>query len=298
MGIKMRRKKIYQFFKDKAFVIVLVVCFLSAVAMAGVYMVGKQEDEGQNFVDLNEISGEQLAQAGEEAQTDLAEAAGSAVDQGFKESTQKEEMQFGMDNVMDATDEFIAEAQQENPKEEEREKPEEKEVSEEEQKKEDEGEAAETSSENVKAENTASIEKLSFSDSDKLGWPVKGNILMKYSMDSTVYFATLSQYKYNPAIVIQGNVGDEVKAAAKGIVESITANEETGTTVTLDIGNGYKTVYGQLKDVTLKEGALCEKGSKLGTVNEPTMYYSVEGSNLYFKLLKDDAPVNPMNYLE
>jgi len=33
-------------------------------------------------------------------------------------------------------------------------------------------------------------------------------------------------------------------------------------------------------------------------VGEPTKYYTLEGSNLYFQLLKDDDPVNPMDFLE
>ena len=37
---------------------------------------------------------------------------------------------------------------------------------------------------------------------------VSGTVLMNYSMDKTVYFATLDQYKYNPALVISGAEGD------------------------------------------------------------------------------------------
>lgn len=39
-------------------------------------------------------------------------------------------------------------------------------------------------------------------------------------------------------------------------------------------------------------------GALLGYVSEPTKYYTLEGSNLYFQLLRDGEPVNPMNYLE
>ena len=41
-----------------------------------------------------------------------------------------------------------------------------------------------------------------------------------------------------------------MQAAANGKVVSVLENEETGTTATLDMGNGYQAVYGQLKDVT------------------------------------------------
>lgn len=139
---------------------------------------------------------------------------------------------------------------------------------------------------------------LAFSAEDILEWPVDGNVLMNYSMDQTVYFATLDQYKYNPAVIIEGKVGDKVIAAARGIVKSIEETAQTGTTVTLEMGNGYEAVYGQLKEVVVLEGTYMEQGEIVGYLNEPTKYYSVEGCNLYFQLLKDGEPVNPLEYLD
>lgn len=139
---------------------------------------------------------------------------------------------------------------------------------------------------------------LAFSSEDILEWPVNGNVLMNYSMDQTVYFATLDQYKYNPAVIIEGKVGDKVISAARGIVKSIDVTAQTGTTVTIEMGNGYEAVYGQLKEVVVLEGTYMEQGELVGYLNEPTKYYSVEGCNLYFQLLKDGEPVNPLEYLE
>ena len=117
-------------------------------------------------------------------------------------------------------------------------------------------------------------------------------------MDATTYFPTLDQYKYNPAVLIQSDVGTEVCAAASGVVESIVETEETGITVTMDIGGGYQLVYGQLQGVDFGTGAYIEKGSVVGTVASPTKYYSVEGSNLYFKMLENGAPTDPVNFLK
>lgn len=135
-------------------------------------------------------------------------------------------------------------------------------------------------------------------DAAEMGWPLSGNVIMNYSMDQTVYFATLDLYKYNPALIIQGNVNDKVLSVAEGKVERIATNEETGCTVTVDLGDGYQAVYGQLKEVPLAEGDRVIAGDIIGYVSEPTKYYSVEGSNLYFQLLKDGASVNPMEYLQ
>ena len=155
-------------------------------------------------------------------------------------------------------------------------------------------------SQEKKAKDTAAKAKaeLHFSPESDLGWPLQGDVILNYSMDQTVYFATLEQYKYNPAIIIAGKVNDPVNAAATGKITDISTNEETGVTVTMDLGDGYSAVYGQLKEVLYKEGAAVEAGNAIGYIAEPTKYYSVEGSNLYFELQKDGEPVNPMQYME
>ncbi len=38
-------------------------------------------------------------------------------------------------------------------------------------------------------------------------WPVNGHVLIDYSMDQSVYFPTLDQYKLSPAISVQAVEG-------------------------------------------------------------------------------------------
>lgn len=40
---------------------------------------------------------------------------------------------------------------------------------------------------------------INFTEDSYILWPVNGAVIMSYSMDKTVYFQTLDQYKYNPA---------------------------------------------------------------------------------------------------
>ena len=117
-------------------------------------------------------------------------------------------------------------------------------------------------------------------------------------MDKTVYFSTLEQYKYNPALIIGGEVGETIAASAAGVVTNIEQSAQTGTTVTLDMGNGYSAVYGQLKEVPLQIGDYVGSGETVGYLSEPTKYYSVEGPNLYFEIMKDGEPVNPLDFME
>ena len=72
-------------------------------------------------------------------------------------------------------------------------------------------------------------------------------------------------------------------------------DSQTGNSIVFDLGNGYELTYGQLTDITLAEGEQVSAGDIVGKVAEPTIYYSVEGSNVYFKLTKDGEPINPLN---
>ncbi len=81
-------------------------------------------------------------------------------------------------------------------------------------------------------------------ESSKLAWPIAGNVLLNYSMDKTIYFPTLQQYKYNPSIVISAAEGTGVACAADGIVESVYEDAQTGQTVVMRLGGGMAT-YGQ-----------------------------------------------------
>lgn len=91
-------------------------------------------------------------------------------------------------------------------------------------------------------------------DKSSAVWPIEGDVLLDYSMDSTIYFPTLEQYRCNPAMVISGNVNDKVFAMATGKITDIQENEETGCTVIQDLGDGYAAVYGQLKELNLQRG--------------------------------------------
>lgn len=152
--------------------------------------------------------------------------------------------------------------------------------------------------ETAKIQNASSTTELHFDTEAGLLWPVDGAVILDYSMDKTIYFATLDQYKYNPAVIISGNVNDQVKAAASGKITDISTNEVTGLTVTMDLGDGYTAVYGQMKEVPYEVGAYLEAGNSIGFVSEPTKYYSMEGSNLYFAMEKDGTPLDPVDYFQ
>lgn len=149
----------------------------------------------------------------------------------------------------------------------------------------------------TQTEAVQSIPEVNFTESSLMQWPVEGQVLLDYNMDHTIYFPTLNEYRYSPAIAVGAGVGTPVLAVANGKVVSVVNNEETGLTMTVDLGNGYQAVYGQLKETAFEPESYMEAGVILGYVSEPTKYYSKEGSNLYFAMTKDGVSVDPLEYL-
>lgn len=286
--------------KNKKLAAAFTLIFTAAATMAGAYALGNfTTKDSSGYVDLSEVDENKTAKnedATEEIKTAQAEG-----DTGSE---------FGMDNVMDATDEYVEESIKTASADLEEQLQEEV-VKEDEKTEEDlendiktasvtESETEESTAEvmSASAVNESLPEELNFQAQDTMIWPVSGEILMNYSMDTTTYFKTLDQYKYNPALIIGCEVGSDVVAATEGKVLSVENTDETGTTVVVDLGNGYHLTYGQLEGVSYKAGDLCKEGELLGKVSEPSRYYSLEGSNLYLKMEKDGAPVDPTPFLK
>lgn len=261
---------------QKGFLIVLCLCMLSISGIFGVYQYQKgQKSEPEETVPQETAQAEETESSEKEAANSRGTVAKADTEEEVTEEakieTEEDIYEIGVAELAKAEETTEETPAEEEPQEE---------------------ETTETGSSQVQAD------LLAFTEDSTLLWPVDGNVILNYSMDKSIYFSTLNQYKYHPAIVISAEVGDEVQSAARGVVSQIEVNEETGTTLTMDLGSGYEAVYGQLKEVSAQEGDMVEAGTLLGYVSEPTMYYTLEGSNLYFQLLKDGEPVNPMDYIQ
>lgn len=144
-----------------------------------------------------------------------------------------------------------------------------------------------------KQAESQAVKELQFSEAEGLLRPLEGEVLLPFSMDSSIYFSTLDQYKYNPALMLQAEEGTQIVACADGRVEHLFEDAEIGLGFTVELGNGYEMTYGQLKELTVEQGSYIQAGDVIGVVGAPTKYFSVEGANLYLKLTADGIPVNP-----
>ncbi len=143
------------------------------------------------------------------------------------------------------------------------------------------------------AQTSTDSRELHFAESEGLLRPLEGEVLIPFSMDGSVYFTTLDQYKYNPALMLVAEEGTTVTACAEGKVVDIFENAVFGRAVTMDLGDGYQITYGQLKDINVSVDSYVNPGDVVGLVAAPTKYFNKEGANLYLKLTVNDTPVNP-----
>lgn len=284
----MRRNSFLTFLKEKSFIIVLTLMLVSAGTMAALFSLGGEDPAEEN----------QMAQ-----QEEISQETASANDR----NQEKEDQSPASENTIEKnenTDTFKNKSVTESTKtnkttDTEEKKPKDTSSSESaaiaaelEDQYLEAGEMAEVSGADIVAEGFSEAPLLS------LKWPVSGEVVLDFSMDHSIYFPTLAQYQYNPAMIISAAEGTEVFTAAAGTVTEVGKTNEYGHYVTMDIGNGFEITYGQLFDITTEVGEILEAGQRIAMVAYPTRNYSAEGDNLYLKLTQDDVPVDPELYLE
>lgn len=138
---------------------------------------------------------------------------------------------------------------------------------------------------------------LTFGIDRQIDWPVQGEVALDYCMDHTVFFPTLNQYKYNPAMYICGKEGDEVISPCEAEVAKVAVEDEVGNYVVLNLGDGYEVNLGQVKDISVSEGERVARGQVIAHLAKATKYHANEGDSLRLAMTKDGNSVNPRDFL-
>ena len=110
---------------------------------------------------------------------------------------------------------------------------------------------------------------------------------------------TLNKYYEHKGVDFTAEVGAQVLAVDDGVVESIYRDDVlTGTEITLNHGDGVKTVYRFITaDEDLTVGKSVSRGDVIGTVAEATGEEYKDGAHLHFEIQKDGKQVDPATYL-
>ena len=129
--------------------------------------------------------------------------------------------------------------------------------------------------------------------------PVSGEIIKDYAEDTLVYSSTLDEWTTHLGVDIKAAKTSILVEAEKGFIEKINSDPRYGKSITIDHGNGFKTVYSSLLVIDFFEvGESVEKGDSIGTVGNTAGFELMDESHLHFEMYKDGKCVNPTIYLK
>lgn len=121
-------------------------------------------------------------------------------------------------------------------------------------------------------------------------WPVKGGkIVRKFGENKNEKLNTIT---LNYGIDVQVKKDADVHSVAEGIVSAIDWIPGYGSIVILTHRDEFRTVYGHVSEILVKEGDKLTQGKVIGKVNE-----SLEGSILHFEIWSERNYQNPELWL-
>jgi len=131
----------------------------------------------------------------------------------------------------------------------------------------------------------------SFSESKgKLNWPIsKGKVVRKFGESLNPKLKTVT---VNYGIDIKASGDLSVKCVAEGVVSTVEWLPGFGTVIIISHKGNYRTVYGHLSEVFIKEGDKINTGGAVGRIGE-----SLEGNILHFEVWNARQNVNPEIWL-
>ena len=121
---------------------------------------------------------------------------------------------------------------------------------------------------------------------DLFGKPAAGKVSQGYQ-----WILKNKIWRLHPGVEIELPAGSNVMAAADGMVLD-SENTDKGFTITLDHGNGWSTVYSQLKEGLVRKGETVRKGQVIG-ISGISQCVTPEKPGFHFGIYHEKEPVNP-----
>lgn len=125
----------------------------------------------------------------------------------------------------------------------------------------------------------------------KLNWPIsKGKVVRGFGESLNPKLKTLT---VNYGIDIRASGDLSVKSVGEGVVSAVEWLPGYGTVLILSHRGNFRTVYGHLSEVFVKEGDKINSGGLIGKVSE-----GVDGNILHFELWNGRQNVDPLTWLK
>lgn len=118
----------------------------------------------------------------------------------------------------------------------------------------------------------------------------QGGVITEYGW---YFHPILEKWSYHPGVDIRCQKGEIVMAAAAGTVEDIKETFHEITLITLNHGEHWTTIYGQVDKLAVKVGDQVVKGQKLGIIGQSTT--AIE-PHLHFEIRQREETVDPQRF--
>ena len=126
----------------------------------------------------------------------------------------------------------------------------------------------------------------------QLEWPAQGRVITKFGRQWNPKLKTTTE---NPGIDIKGKPGSEIRSVLGGIVTTITFIRGFGTTIIIDHGNGFYTVYGHVTKVETFEDSQVRGGDVIAYMGDSS---SINGAQLHFEIWGQGKKLDPEKWLK
>lgn len=128
-------------------------------------------------------------------------------------------------------------------------------------------------------------------------YPVEGQTVAVYAMDSLTYNETTRDWRVHNGIDIAAEAGTQVCAAADGEVYTVYDDETMGMTVVIRHADGYTTKYASLAEtVSVNPGDRVTAGQAIGTVGNSALLESAIGDHLHFSVSCNAEIIDPAEF--
>lgn len=129
-------------------------------------------------------------------------------------------------------------------------------------------------------------------------WPVEGEILRDFSVESLSPDPTLGDWRTHAGLDIAAALDSQVLAMSAGTVSEVYEDGLMGTTVVLDHGNGLITTYCNLAgSPAVQAGQTVEAGEIIGAVGGSAIVESSLEPHLHLEASLNGQVVDPREYL-
>ena len=145
---------------------------------------------------------------------------------------------------------------------------------------------------------TAPAEEPATATASVFTWPVKGEVLRSWAVETLSYDETMGDWRTHDGVDIASPAGTQVIAPAGGTVSDLYTDDLMGTTVVILHADGVMSTCSNLAAVpTVEIGDPVRTGDVIGSIGQSAIAESTQPAHLHLSMTKDGESVDPLSYL-